>query len=297
MKITLTGAAGNITKPLAEKLLSQGHAVTVIGRNEENLKPLIAKGAIAAIGSMEDADFITKAFQGADAVYTMVPVPWHEKDWVAYHEKVGNIFAKAIEQNGVKKVVNLGTYGGHRTDGKGPTAALARVEKALENLSNTEHVFLRPGYFYSNLFNQIANVKNGIIGGNYGDANNQLLLSHTSDIADAAAEALLTTNFNNGEPYYVVSDIRSCAEVGHQIGKAIGNDALKWTPFSDDDTRYGLKQAGFSDELTEIYVEIGQFFAKGYLNEHYNSLAVKPKLYKVKLEDFAKEFAFAFNNA
>ncbi len=93
MKITLTGAAGNITKPLAQKLLSQGHTVTVIGRNEENLKPLTEKGAIAAIGSIEDADFITNAFKGADAVYTMVPVPWQEKDWVAYHEKVGNIFA------------------------------------------------------------------------------------------------------------------------------------------------------------------------------------------------------------
>jgi nucleoside-diphosphate-sugar epimerase len=28
MKITLTGAAGNITKPLAEKLLAAGHTVT-----------------------------------------------------------------------------------------------------------------------------------------------------------------------------------------------------------------------------------------------------------------------------
>lgn len=295
MKITLTGAAGNITKPLAEKLLSQGHTVTVIGRNEENLKPLIDKGAIAAIGSIEDADFITKAFHGADAVYTMVPVPWQEKDWVVYHEKVGNIFAQAIATNGVKKVVNLGTYGGHRTDGKGPTAALSRVEKALGSLSNVEHVFLRPGYFYSNLFNQIAYVKNGVIGGNYGDVSNLLLLSHTNDIADAAAEAIVTPNFNNGESYYVVSDIRSCAEVAQQIGNAIGNEDLKWIPFSDEDTRNGLKQAGFSDELAEIYVEIGQFFAKGYLNEHYNTLAVKPKLYNVKLEDFAKEFAAAYN--
>lgn len=30
MNITLTGAAGNITKPFAEKLLNQGHHVTII---------------------------------------------------------------------------------------------------------------------------------------------------------------------------------------------------------------------------------------------------------------------------
>lgn len=295
MKITLTGAAGNITKPLAERLLSQGHTVTVIGRNEDNLTSLRDKGAITAIGSIEDADFVNKAFYGADAVYTMVPVPWHEKDWVAYHEKVGLIFAKAIAQNGVKKVVNLGTYGGHRSDGKGPTAALARVEKALTHIPDIERVFLRPGFFYTNFFNQIAAIKNGIIGGNYGDVNNVLLLSHTSDIADAAATALVTPNFNDGAPYYVISDIRSCADVARQIGKAIGNSELTWTPFTDEDTRNGLKQAGFSDELTEIYLEVGQFFAKGYLNEHYNSLAEKPKLYNVKLEDFAKEFALQFH--
>jgi uncharacterized protein YbjT (DUF2867 family) len=295
MKIVLTGAAGNITKPLAEKLLAQKHEVSVIGRSQENLKSLTEKGAKAAIGSIEDVAFLTEAFKGADVVYTMIPVPYHEKDWVAYHEKVGNNFAKAIAQNGIKKVVNLGTYGGHRTDGIGPTAALARVEKALGKLSNTEHVFLRPGYFYSNLFNQIASIKNGVIGGNYGDVNNLLLLSHTNDIADAAAEAILTPNFNNGEPYYVVGDIRSCTEVAKQIGKAIGKDELKWIPFSDEDTRNGLKQAGFSDELAEIYVEIGQFFAKGYLNEHYNSLEVKPKPYKIKLEDFAKEFAAVYH--
>ncbi len=239
-----------------------------------------------------------EAFKGADAVYTMIPVPWHEKDWVAYHEKVGTNFAKAIERNGIKKVVNLGTYGGHRTDGIGPTAALARVEKALEKLNNTELVFLRPGYFYSNLLNQIATIKNmNVIGGNYGEVNNKILLSHTNDIAEAAAKAIVTDNFNNGEPYYVVSDIRSCAEVGHEIGKAIGNNDLQWVAFSDEDTRNGLQKAGFSDELTEIYVEIGQFFAKGYLNEHYNSLTRKPSLYKTKLEDYAKEFALIYSQS
>ena len=35
MKIVLTGGAGHITKPAAEMLLSQGHYITVIGRNAE----------------------------------------------------------------------------------------------------------------------------------------------------------------------------------------------------------------------------------------------------------------------
>ena len=59
MKYVITGGAGHISKPLTEKLLAAGHAVTVIGRNAENLKELVAKGAKAAIGSVEDVQFLT----------------------------------------------------------------------------------------------------------------------------------------------------------------------------------------------------------------------------------------------
>ena len=80
MNITLTGAAGNITKPLAEKLLSTGHKVTVIGRNAENLKPLTDKVAIAKVGCIEVADFIKEAFKDAEIVYTMIPAPYDKPE-------------------------------------------------------------------------------------------------------------------------------------------------------------------------------------------------------------------------
>ena len=35
MKITLTGSLGNISKPLAEKLVKAGHQVTVISSKNE----------------------------------------------------------------------------------------------------------------------------------------------------------------------------------------------------------------------------------------------------------------------
>ena len=40
MKYVITGGAGHISKPLAEKLLKAGHDVTVVGRSAENLKPI-----------------------------------------------------------------------------------------------------------------------------------------------------------------------------------------------------------------------------------------------------------------
>ena len=40
MKYTITGGAGHISRPLAEKLLNAEHQVTVIGRSAEKLKGL-----------------------------------------------------------------------------------------------------------------------------------------------------------------------------------------------------------------------------------------------------------------
>lgn len=297
MKITLTGAAGNITKPLAEKLLAAGHTVKVIGRNPEKLKVLADKGAEISIGNIEDQDFINSAFKGADALYTMVPVPFHLDDWVAYHILVGTNYANAIKENNIRKVVNLGTYGGHHTEGIGPTASLGKVEALLSEIEGVDFVALRPGYFYTNFINQIPFIRaSGIIGGNYGDVTNKLLLSHYSDIADAAFEAITTPHFNNNEPFYPISDIRSLSDAAQVLGAAVGKTNWQWIPFQDEDTYNGFLKAGFSEAVAKIYVEIGQFFAQGKLNEHYNSLTSKPNLYKIKLEDFAKEFAVVYNS-
>ena len=68
MKITITGSLGHISKPLTIELLQRGHEVVVISSNPEKQKEIEALGATAAIGSLEDVDFLVKNFTGADAV-------------------------------------------------------------------------------------------------------------------------------------------------------------------------------------------------------------------------------------
>ena len=81
MNYVITGGAGDISAPLVKNLLAAGKQVTVIGRNAENLKELIQAGATAAIGSVEDADFVANAFKNADAVYTMIPPKFETDNW------------------------------------------------------------------------------------------------------------------------------------------------------------------------------------------------------------------------
>jgi len=116
MKILVTGSLGNISKPLTEELVQKGHTVIVISSNPERKKDIEALGATAAIGSLEDVDFLVSTFTGADAVYCMVPPNNyfdHNLDLLAYYRRLGTNYAQAIKQSGVKRVVNLSTIGGH----------------------------------------------------------------------------------------------------------------------------------------------------------------------------------------
>ena len=69
MKYVVLGSLGNISKPLAEKLIAAGHEVTIVSSSAERAQEITALGAKAAIGGIEDTAFLTKTFTGADAVY------------------------------------------------------------------------------------------------------------------------------------------------------------------------------------------------------------------------------------
>lgn len=57
MNITLTGSLGNIGKPLTQRLIKEGHTVTVISSNIERRKQIEALNAIPAIGNLQDVSF------------------------------------------------------------------------------------------------------------------------------------------------------------------------------------------------------------------------------------------------
>lgn len=293
MNYVLTGGAGHITKPLASTLLAAGHNVTVIGRNAENLKPLTDRGAKAAIGSIEDAAFLTEIFKGADAVYTMVPPQYAAGDLEGYRQTGAN-YAEAIKAAGIRYVVNLSSAGAHMPEGCGPVSGLHRTEQELNKLTGVNVLHLRPGYFYINFYGNIGMIKSmNVIGGNYGDDKTEIGFSHPADIADAAAETLLNLSFKGHAVRYLASDERTAGDVANVLGAAVGKPDLLWVEFTDEQTRGGLLQAGLPDTMADKYVEMGAALRSGKMAEDY--LKNRPQQFgKTKLEDFAKEFAAAY---
>lgn len=295
MNYVITGGAGHISKPLAEALLAAGHQVTVIGRTEANLQDLVKKGAKSAIGSVTDVAFLSATFKGADGLYLMVPPSYAEPDLKAFITQVGKNYAAALKASPVKHVVVLSSIGAHLPDGTGPITGLHRVEQALNELSEINILYLRPAFFYYNLLALVGLVKQaGIIGNNFTAPTGKFPIVDTSDIAAAAADALLKLNFKGHTVQYIASDEVGTTEIAAALGKAIGKPELPWVKFPDDQAKAGLLQAGFGDSVAANFVEMGNSMDSGVAFEDY--WKHRPTLAKVKLQDFAKTFAAVYNS-
>ncbi|MBN8878724.1 MAG: NmrA family NAD(P)-binding protein [Sphingobacteriales bacterium] len=293
MNYVITGAAGHISHALTQHLLNAGHSVTVVGRQQKNLQSLTGKGAKAAIGSVEDVSFLKKIFTGADAVYTMSPPNFGAADMKGFIAQTGKNYTEALKAAGVKNVVNLSSVGAHMPTGCGPVSGLYQTEQSLNSLPGVNILHLRPSYFYQNLLANIGLIKQaGIIGGNFSIPDGKFPIVDPSDIATVAADALLKLDFTGTSHRYIAGDEVGTDKIAAVLGKAIGKPDLQWVKFSDEQALAGMLQAGLPQTIAENYVEMGQAMDSGKMFEEYRKQVVK--LGKVKLEDFAKEFASAY---
>ncbi len=296
MKIIITGSLGHISKPLTEELVQKGYQVTVISSKADKQQEIEALGAAAAIGSVEDVDFLTATFTGADAVYTMVP-PTNffdpNFDLTAHCSKIGNNYAQAIEQSGVKRVVHLSSIGAHMEKDSGLILAHRAVEVILDKLPGDVTItFIRPVGFYYNLLGFIPAIKNqGVISANYG-ADELLVWVSPIDIAAAIAEEF-ETSFTGRKVRYAASDELTGHETAKVLGEAIGIPDLQWILVSDEERLRVMKAVGLNPTIAEGLVQMFASQYNGSLMEDY--YRHKPALGKVKIADFAKEFAAVYH--
>ena len=296
MNITLTGSLGNINRELIGRLTTKGHTVKVISHSPERAKEIGAVNAIPLIGSVTDPDFVTSAFQGADAVYIMTPPNFSAPDLKGYIRATGKLYADAIDAAGVGKVIHLSSIGAHKPGGLGPTGANYYVEQILNKLEGVDLLHLRPGLFYSNFYGSMPVIKyQGIIGNNFG-ADTNVAMTDPGDIAAAIANELNAPSVSGKSVKYVVSDLKNGAGIAATLGQAIGIPHLPWIEFPDEAFLPELLKTGMSEEMAKVYIiEIGVALRDDSLLEDYYRHR-KDAVGRTSLEEFAKTFAKVYAN-
>jgi uncharacterized protein YbjT (DUF2867 family) len=288
----ITGSLGNISRPIVEGLVKQGKEVKVITSKADKTKEIEQLGAKALVGDINDAAFLKEAFKDAEVAYTMIPPIWQTTNWRKSQNQIADSYIAAIKSSRVQYVVNLSSVGAHRGEGCGPVDGLYDFEQKLNKLEGIQVKHLRPSYFYHNFLAQIPMIKGaGMMGGNFG-GNGTVFLVHPKNIADAALEELLDLNFTGSSVRYIAGDEKKGQEIAGVLGKSIGKE-LNWVEFTDEQQKQGLIGAGVPEAIASEYTNMGNALRNDFMQEDIRKH--KPTLSAIKLEDFAREFASAFN--
>lgn len=294
--IVITGAAGNTGKPATEALLAGGANVRVIGRDGKKLEPFVQKGAEAFVGNVEDRQAMAKAFEGATAVYLVLPEDISQQDLRVYQGRVSDSYAAAIANARVPYVVALSSIGAQHAEKTGPIVGLHNMEEKLNQVAALNVLHLRAGYFMENLLMSIAPLRSmGVLpGGLISDVSTPWIA--TKDIGAYAATRLAARDFSGSstQELHGQRDV-SMKEAASIVGNSIGKPNLGYMQVPFMMLEPALLQMGLPKSTAALLIEMWKGANAGLIAPQEQRTAKNTT--PTRLESFVAEvFAPAFLN-
>jgi len=290
----VTGATGNTGSRIADRLLEEGVDVKVISRDRSKLEPFVEKGAVPAEGNLRNQDFVNRVFEGADAVYGMIPSDYSAEDFRAYQNDISTSIVRAVQKNEVPHVVALSSVGAHLDSGTGVVLGLHDMEQHFRKLQETNVLCLRPCFFMENFYTQMPVIReqNTIAMAVEEDLSNPMI--HTRDIANYAAKRLLNQDFTDFSHQYLLGErSRTFGEATEILGSAIGRPDLQYVQVDYPDAREAMMEQGMSEDVARRYNDLFRRMNDGSINE--DAERTPESTTPTSFEQFADEFAEAFS--
>jgi len=255
--IVVTGATGRTGRVATGALLAKGEKVRVVGRDAKKLKPLVQLGAEPYVGNVEDAASTTEAFNGASAIYLVLPEDISQQDLRAHQERVSDSYATAITNAHVRFVVNLSSIGAQHAKNTGPIVGLHNQEQKLDRVAGLNVLHVRAAYFMENLFMSIDPLRSmGTLPGGL-RAEVPMPWIATQDIGAYAATRLAACDFSGRsiQELHGRRDI-SMKEAASIVGNAIGKPNLKYVQVPRMMLETTLLKMGLPKKTAELIIEM-----------------------------------------
>ena len=247
--ILVTGATGNVGRPLVAGLLADGARVRALTRDPAaaGFPPGVAVtgGDYAAPGTLAEA------LRGTDAVFVNIG---------ALREHVGELIA-AARGTGVSKIVMLSSIA-VRDEGD-QVLSLGKQHKAVEDAikaTGLDWTILRCGGFATNTLTWAASARaEGVVRFPYGQA--ALAPIAEQDIAAAAVRVLMDSG-HNGQTYTLtgaesLTQIQQAEAIGKAIGRPVRFEELSPGQFRQSATQH-LPAPVVEDLLKALASYVGQ---------------------------------------
>jgi uncharacterized protein YbjT (DUF2867 family) len=188
----VTGITGKVGAAVARSLLSADQAVRAVVRDRGKGAAWADLGCDVAVADLVDASALTKAFEGTEGVFAMLPPVFDPTPGFLEARKYIASMYTALAEAKPKKVVVLSTIG---ADAPQPNLlnALGLMEDAFKSLPMPV-TFLRAAWFMENAALDIASAREGTIQSYLQPLDRRVPMIATDDVGRTAA-ALLQENW------------------------------------------------------------------------------------------------------
>jgi uncharacterized protein YbjT (DUF2867 family) len=287
------GASGRVGGRIAELLLESGENVRTLGRSVEKLAGVAGKGATVLTGDAADVTFLTEAFRGADAAFTLLAEDVHAADLRKQQDAQGEAIVTPVRNSGLRHVVFLSSVGADVAEGTGPIAGLHAHEQRLRGLSDVSVLILRAAYFFENFYGTLGLIKQQGINGGPIAPNLPFPMIAVRDIADVAARHLQQRDWHG----VVVRELLgerdlTFAEATRIIGERLGKPNLAYVQFPDADFTASLVQMGIAPNVAGLYADMARAVNEGRVRSREGRRAENTT--STRFEAFADTLAHAY---
>ena len=258
--ILITGATGQLGKATIDFLIQKGIAanqISALARSGEKAADLSAKGIKIKIGDYLDYSSLVAAFKGVEKLFFISGSELSTR--VEQHRNAIN----AAKEAGVKYIVYTSGFRKNETD-TSPVAFLIRQH------SETEKFIRESGISYTFLLNGLyADVLPGFLGENVLETgvflpagNGKAAFTVRLDIAEAAANILLTTGHENKEYVFTNTENTGLNEIASFLGELSGKQVRYLNPSKAEYLETVMK-AGLPQEYAEMIVSFSEAIEQG----------------------------------
>ncbi|MCP3821472.1 NAD(P)H-binding protein [Streptomyces sp. A3M-1-3] len=207
--LLVTGATGNVGRHVVDQLLTSGEAVRALSRNPAAAQ--LPAGVEVVGGDLNRPETVEPALKGVSALF-LFPAPG----------AAGPVL-RAAREHGVRRVVLLSSSAVEFSSESADNAVVAyhrEIERQVEE-SGLEWTLVRPCGFAVNTRQWAPQIRAGdVVSGPYAGA--EMALIHERDIADVAAQALLTDRHVGAKYVLTGPESLTQAEQARRIGMAVG---------------------------------------------------------------------------
>ncbi|MFG2539562.1 SDR family oxidoreductase [Streptomyces sp. NPDC048511] len=209
--IVVTGATGNIGRPLTQALADAGRQVTAVSRHEA----AVPDGVRHLTADLNEPAGLKPALDGAEALFLLLSGDLH-----ATGANPADIIRQAAD-SGVRRVVLLSTLGVVTRPFGHTRIAMRALEDTLRE-SGLEWAVLRPGGFASNALWWAGSVRaHRVVAAPFGDIGVPII--DPSDIAEVAAACLLEDQRTGGIYELTGPEVITPRQQAEAIATALGS--------------------------------------------------------------------------